>query len=559
VEGPAVPGSRRTLIVVLVLLALFAFRLGFGLSSEFWSEDERQTFLVGLRAFAHGTWPYFGPDIVWTSSRLPGALEGLLIAGPLLALRIPEAPFLLLNALTFAALALFAWYLSRRLPDLPRWLIWGWLMTAPWTLHYSTHLLNSSYVLPSAVVFFIGFFEATPALSAGLVRPAWAWSAMGFGLLWQMQFHMSWVLLPAFVLAAGIGAARRDPGRLWRHATALAAGAALPAVLLVPTLVHLGFGATGGTERTLLVHAPSVGALVTIPARFLSFASFELNRFVGLDTAQRALFLARHAWLVVPALFLQTVGLLQPVVLFVTGWRKQPACPDWTAVRLTAVASVGWVYVSFSFSIREPLAHAFYVTLPVATLYAMYCWNLYARRAWFRRFAALALVVNVVFHAGFALGKAPERSLYLDRGLVQQAIDRRDDRLLGNRRAATGAIRAVEPADPALPAAWHEARPLADLRVVQSRWSTAVFGRVSAFDVTIANAGRDAAYVDLQYVTRYFDGAGRELGSRQGTLKEILEPGVTRRWPHLSDGLADDRAVSATITLVGAEKVVPAS
>ena len=71
------------------LVALFAFRLGFGLSSEFFFEDETQIFLIGLRHYTTGQWPYFGPDIVWTKSEIPGALQGLLISVPL---RIVPAP-----------------------------------------------------------------------------------------------------------------------------------------------------------------------------------------------------------------------------------------------------------------------------------------------------------------------------------------------------------------------------------------------------------------------------------------------------------------------------------
>ena len=44
-----------------------------------------------------------------------------------------------------------------RLPRLPRWLVWGWVMTAPWTLEYGTHIINPSYVLaPAVLVFGVG-------------------------------------------------------------------------------------------------------------------------------------------------------------------------------------------------------------------------------------------------------------------------------------------------------------------------------------------------------------------------------------------------------------------
>src|SRR5205809_3013940 len=107
----------------LPLLALLAvFRLAFGLSREFFFEDETQIFLMGLRYYATGAWPYFGPDVVWTKSEIPGALQALLVGLPFHAAAVPEAPYVLLNLISMAALAAFAWYVRVRVP-LPAWLV----------------------------------------------------------------------------------------------------------------------------------------------------------------------------------------------------------------------------------------------------------------------------------------------------------------------------------------------------------------------------------------------------------------------------------------------------
>src|SRR5438874_13789800 len=97
----------------LLLAALFAFRLWFGLSSEFFFEDETQIFLMGFRYYATGQWPYFGPDVVWTKSEIPGALQPWLVGAPLKIVAVPEAPFVLLNLLSAASLAALALFVSR--------------------------------------------------------------------------------------------------------------------------------------------------------------------------------------------------------------------------------------------------------------------------------------------------------------------------------------------------------------------------------------------------------------------------------------------------------------
>ena len=190
--------STRRAVIVFSLLALFAFRLAFGLSSEFFFEDETQIFLNGLRHYTTGEWPYFGPDVVWTKSEIPGALQGLLVSLPLRVVAAPESAFVLLNVLSFGALAALAWYTTRRLPSVPRWLVWGWCMTVPWTLQFSTHIINPSYVLPAAVVFFIGFFESVPVFAVGAIGRAAAHFMMGAALTWVMQIHMSWPLMLPF-------------------------------------------------------------------------------------------------------------------------------------------------------------------------------------------------------------------------------------------------------------------------------------------------------------------------------------------------------------------------
>src|SRR5437667_4324981 len=92
------------------LAGLFAFRVFFGLSSDFFFEDQTQVYLLGLRYYATGQWPYFGPDVVWTKSEIPGAQQALLVGLPLELVPLPESPIVLLNLLSMGALMAFAWY-----------------------------------------------------------------------------------------------------------------------------------------------------------------------------------------------------------------------------------------------------------------------------------------------------------------------------------------------------------------------------------------------------------------------------------------------------------------
>ncbi len=547
---------RRATFWTVALSCAFAFRLAYGLASTFWTEDERQIYLIGLASFARRQWPFFGADVVWTAGRLPGALQAWLVRAPLAIWHAPEAPFVLLNLLSFGALALFAWYCRRRLPELPAWFVWATLLLLPWTMNFSTHVVNTSYILPGAIVFFVGFFEAEPAFRLGALPRPLAWAMVGGGVAFLAQIHMSWVLVPPYAALAAVDTFRRERRALLPSLAGALGGAVVAGSLLAPTLLRDGLGA-GGVGRTVAFHFQPPQDFVAIVARFLSFPAFEITRFIGLDTAERLLFLWREPWVAPFVVVLLAAGLAQPIAMAVLWFRRGDA--EWTKAKWLAAGTCVWIYASFFLSVRGPLAHAFYVVFPVAALYAFHGFRrLAGPRLW--RIAVVVLVSGVVVDAGVMAWQLPRRSLYRDRGLVQAAIDRRNDRLLGDRRESVAAPVDHEPRpmDGVSPDAYLHAAVLDDLVVTRAEWAPVVFGRVSRFLLTIEHRGEAAAYVDVRFTTTYRGADGAVIDRRtDGVIKEILEPGTTRAWPDLTDGLTPDGAVTATLTIDSAEKVIP--
>jgi hypothetical protein len=423
---------------VALLVAAFLFRLAFGLCGQFVDSDTKQVYLLGLKFYATGAWPYFGPDVVWGEIQIPGALQALLVGLPFHPLPLAEAPYVLLNLISFASLCLFAWYCRRRLPGLPRWFVWGWLLTSPWTLNLSTVIYNPSYVLAGGVLFFVGALELYPPTRRGLVDPRLANAMTGFGLFWVMQLHMSWVVLVPYALAALAfqfkGGARRGLSALLYFA----AGAAPPAALLAPTYLKYGLSAgSGGTAGAVRLNAENAAALWGVVNRTLSFASFEVARFVGGHTRDRVEFLREEPWLAPLALFLFAVGVAQVAALLGSWFLRTHGEGDWRAVKYLALFNVLLLYVCFLFSLKPPQSNHLYVTLPVPVLYAFYCWERLLARAFWRRLAAAVLVCGVLFHAGLALHNLPRVSLYVERRAAQAAVEARDYRILGERRPGT--------------------------------------------------------------------------------------------------------------------------
>jgi hypothetical protein len=540
----------------LLLAACFVFRLLFGLSREFFFEDETQIFLLGFRYYSTGEWPFFGPDVVWTRSEIPGALQALLVGLPLQVVAIPESPFVLLNLLSFAAICALAWYACKLRPAAPRWLIWGWFLTVPWTIQFSAHLINTSYILAPAILFFLGFFEVLPPFSLRLLPPPAAFAVMGVAVGWLMQIHMSWPLVLPF--AAWAWFARRSQGLAGAavDAVSFAAGALVPGLLLIPTLTQYGLNAgSGGVLRNIHPHWVSPWIIATTLARFLSFSSLEIARFIATDGAKRLEFFQRHLWLAPAAAAVWLIGAVQPIWMFVDAcrphrpWPASMPQPQWNSLRRLVLAAVLLVYASYWFVMEPPQAHAFYVLSPLAFVFAAYWWTFVdSPRA--RQIAACVIALNVALHAGLILTEGPELSLYKNREVVATAVRLKEPEMFAHRRdfAIGGGPAALT--DPARPY-----DPTRDFQVLEAAQRMGP-RRSLHWTITIQNRSTVVAFRDPLYISTYLNGRGEVVEERHERIKDIFQPGEMRTID-LNDGFAGPPFAKATLRIVAAEALLP--
>jgi hypothetical protein len=433
--------QRKKLIFIVLLALAFFFRLAFGLCSDLTTPtgDEKQIYLLGLKCFTTGAWPYFGPDVTNTI-QIPGALQGLVVGLPFYVLPLPEAPYIFLNILSFASLCFFAWYCTKRLPEIPKWFAWSWLLTAPWTLNISTHIYNPSYVLPAAILFFVCAIETYPFLSRDLIPLKWANFAMGLALFWIMQFHLSWVLLLPYILLSFYFQFKKSGWKAFKGVMYFACGALLTGSFLIPTFIKYGLsGALGNTTEAVQFNYTNLvrnwNIVEGVLGRFLSFASCEVPRFIGNTTAKRLLFLRENPWLIPFAIFLTAVGILQPIAMLILWFRTNQLLKDWKAMKYFTLATVVLIYASFLFSIKIPLSHTFYITLPIAMLYSFYCWNEFLEKESWQKFALVFISCGIIFNIGLAVNNYSRVSLYVERAKIVEAIKALDYRIMGERRA----------------------------------------------------------------------------------------------------------------------------
>src|SRR4029079_9263203 len=99
---------------------------------------------------------------------------------------------------------------------------------------------------------------------------------------WIFQLHMSWPLLLPFVAVAFLARLREGARSFAGAAGMFAIGLLATGSLVLPTLISYGVHAgRGGTEENLLLHWRNpVTTLANTAGRLLSFASFEVRRFM---------------------------------------------------------------------------------------------------------------------------------------------------------------------------------------------------------------------------------------------------------------------------------------
>ena len=436
-------GGRRSALAA-GWVALLLFRIYFGLHAPpvVVPEDDKQIYLIGLKSYTTQTWPYYGTDLSTGDDgdyrgQMAGALQGLLVAVPLFIWPAPAAPYVFLNLLTLVAITWFTWYCGKRLPDLPRWWMLLWMAVMPWNLHFSTTMINQSYSAIGGVLFAVGWLESMPRSRVGAVSVGWANALMACGLLWIAQLHMSYVMFGPLLAYSWFEQWRG--GTLKSAVLGTLAGSVPMLALLVPTYVVYGVRTVQDLEGHAQTFNPiNMARVPEVLARFLSYASFELPRFLGPGRA-RVAYLLDPVWIAPLGFFLWGLGVLQPFALIALAFVRRHPRPEWPVIRNLTLGVCALIWVLFWFSMRPPASYRYSEILPIVMLYSFYAWDYLAqRRAW--RVAGVAcLAIAVTFQVAYAWKSDRDGvSFYAQsREKIARAIAQRDYHQLGERRVTS--------------------------------------------------------------------------------------------------------------------------
>lgn len=406
----------------------------FGLASEFWFTDELQIYLIGLKSYTTGTWPYYGPDLVYTNTQIAGGLQGLLVSLPFYISKTPESPIVFLNILSFASLASLAIYISKRVDAIPKWVVWTLVMVSPWAMHYSTRVVNPSYVLVFAVPFFIALLEALPIYKEKILTKKWAFLILGLTTALIMQLHMSWVLMVPLAGLAFLMNVKHAFLEQLKTVGLYLLGILLGALTLIPTLMLENTGDPSAASN-IVFNIQNWSNLPIIVLRFFSFAANELPYVMGSNTETRLAVVKDQWWMTPAVVFLLIAGFAQ-VGLFVFNLFRKSQKEEFKKIKTLVILSLILLYLSFFFSIKGPASHTFYIMFPLALFYSFYCYDtLIVAKPFTLKILKIIAIAGLAFHFGLGLYNLKNKSLYKNRAKVVKALDEKDYKILGERRA----------------------------------------------------------------------------------------------------------------------------
>ncbi len=411
---------------ITFLIGAFLFRLWYG-TGKFSEEKAFHNFLIGLRNYCTGHTDWWGPDLPTLDNRIPGSLQGLLISAPMSVYEHPLSAVLLLNFLTFAVMVGLAWYLLRRVPALPSWFVYAWVLLSPWSLQYSCHLDPLSYALVGAVLFFIGVIELGGIYQQRLIPANLAFFMAGFGLVWVIQLHPDWGLLLPFVPFV-IWVNRQDKkGILLLLAGALAAG-----LMYWPWLTNVGLNIGREAQLFFGFHPENAQKIPVLVYRFFAMATTDLSGFTG-DTFQKIqAYILENGFLGILALALMVLSIAL-VGSLIGALFSNKNTAEWRSVRDWTKAIVLWLLVGVCFLNSTVDAQTVFLFFPVSLWYAAHAYGELAHRSILDLLRWEALLAVVLFHCLTGLKQQEKTGLLTNLDRVKAAFQYKNDALAGAR------------------------------------------------------------------------------------------------------------------------------
>ena len=305
-------------------------------------------------------------------------------------------------------------------------------------MQFSPRIVNPSYVMIFAIPFFIGFIEIIELFGKRILKKSWLFFTLGLATTCIMQLHLSWILLLPFTGYAFLHILLREKKELIKSGCLYVLGLAIGISTLIPTLLFPDPSGAGDVGNNIVFDWSNFKNLIPILTKYASFAAYEIPYMLGGDIDSRLKVLTEHWWMwwMLPvALFLFPFGLSQAGFFILSFFQKNKDAA-WIKLKWILFFSYIMLFVSFFFSTKGPSPHTFIILFPLPFIYSLFCYRwIMQKYSWVSKLLVIAVIMGVFFQIGLGINSFEKKSVYKDRDRAVKAIEEKNYKILGTRRA----------------------------------------------------------------------------------------------------------------------------
>jgi hypothetical protein len=416
---------------IILVLGLLLFRIYLGAQVNFSHEDYFQIYLIGIENAVSGVWSYWGPDIVWSKTRLPGAMQALLIGLPLRWTGNIYSPIILSNIISAAGLVLLAVYSRQRFPSLPLNFLICLYLLAPFALFHGTVLLNTAYLIFSSALLFIAVFELFIFRDRMIFKePSYYFLGLGFSLFFTYQLHLTWVMFLPFIVVLFTLEWKRNHVGLLKIALFFLIGCAISSLSLLPTLITYGKEIFINSGDNLTLQPERFGRVFDLLMRYFSMASFDITPSFDVIKAatDESAFELVLVWLV------RLISMIQIAVLAILIFKSRTEELVKKSLLLFGLTFVMALFL-FVLGNKHLSARTYILLFPIPMWLSLFAYEKLFEKPLFKNILYCGLGIVFLTFFGIAwLNRSSEYSFEASRQKIESALESKDPSVFSKRR-----------------------------------------------------------------------------------------------------------------------------
>lgn len=422
---------KSNIITILLVSILVCFRIFFGIQINFNHEDYEQIYLIGLEYAFNDTWSYWGPDVVWSETRLPGGMQGFLAGFPLQVYNHPYSPIFFSNLLSAIGLILLALYGKKRFPSLNLNFLLALFLLLPFYLYHGTVLLNTAYLIFTGALLFIPVFELFIYRDKLIFKQVGIYFAlMSFSLFITYQIHLTWVVyIPFFIVLLFLEIKNKTP-QLWTVPIYIILGALISGSFLIPTIIDYGSVIYLNNEDNLNFDPKSFLRIFELFGRYFSFATYDViitYNFYEVAT-YKSYFSLISLWAIKIFSFFQ-------FALIWIGFYKMKKTIDFKRTLILFGLTLLTAIVLFSISNKHLESRTYLILFPVPLWLSLYGYEYWFKTDWIKKLTyGITALSFLAFLSVSVANYKGEFSFNSKKTEIEKALKERNPEAFGERR-----------------------------------------------------------------------------------------------------------------------------